>query len=306
MDRGDSRDWLERFLRYMEEDKGASPHTVRNYRIDLESFLAYLSEAGRGLDGADALVLRAYLSHLYGKNAKVSISRRLSAIRSFFRYLHREGRTERDESQDVPLPKAEKKLPAFLSPSEAENLLSAPDRESKEGQRDRAILELLYSTGLRVSELVGLNCDSLQATPGTGGGTIRVLGKGRKERLVVYGATAAEAVATYLARRTEFFPCGSDGAGESALFLNRFGGRLTSRSVERMVQAYALAIGLSSDVTPHTLRHSFASHLLANGADLRLIQELLGHSSLSTTQKYTHIEMERLLEEYRTAHPRAR
>lgn len=238
----------------------------------------------------------------------MSISRRLSAIRSFFRFLHREGVLERDESVDVPLPKTEKRLPAYLTPVEAERLLAVPESTTPEGLRDRAILELLYSTGLRVSELVGLSLGALQPAPETGGGTIRVIGKGRKERLVVYGSTAAAAVAEYLQVRSELFLAGerARGEAETALFLNQRGGRLTARSVERLVAAHALKAGLTKDVTPHTLRHSFASHLLANGADLRLIQELLGHSSLSTTQKYTHIEMEQLLREYRTAHPRAR
>lgn len=299
---------MERFLRHMQEEKGASPHTVRNYGIDLRSFLDYLKASGSSLSGAGGLVLRAYLSHLYEKNAKVSISRRLSAIRSFYRFLHKQGAVDRDESVDVPLPKAEKKLPVYLTQPEAEKLLATPPTGSADGLRDRAILELLYSTGLRVSELVALDCDSLLPAPETGGGTIRVLGKGRKERLVVFGSTAADAVAAYLARRQEFFLVGEKAAAaeETALFLNQRGGRLTARSVERMVASCALRAGLSADVTPHTLRHSFASHLLANGADLRLIQELLGHSSLSTTQKYTHIEMEQLLREYRNSHPRAR
>jgi integrase/recombinase XerC len=308
MDRDDAQALVQRFFRHLEEEKGASPHTVRNYGIDLNSFLDYLQEAGCGLKEANALILRAYLSHLYNKNAKVSISRRLSAIRSFFRFLHREGILDRDESVDVPLPKTEKKLPAYLSQAEAERLLAAPEASSPDGLRDRAILELLYSTGLRVSELVGLNLDSLVSSQENGGGTIRVIGKGKKERLVVFGATAADAVAAYLEGRSEFFLKGekSQAEEEQALFLNQRGGRLTARSVERIVSAHALRAGLSSEVTPHTLRHSFASHLLANGADLRLIQELLGHSSLSTTQKYTHIEMAQLLREYRTAHPRAR
>lgn len=302
--------YLEDFLAHLAQEKGASPHTIRNYRMDIEGFLEYMASIkGKdfSLQSMDSLSIRSYLSGLYEKNAKNSISRRLSAIRSFFRYLYKKGHLEKDESALIPLPKTEKKLPAYLTQQEVELLLTAPDRTKKEGLRDAAILELLYSTGLRVSELVGLDMRSLERNPSTGGGMIRVVGKGQKERLVVYGRAAGTAIEEYLSVRGAFFPAGElDATEESALFLNTRGGRLTARSVERIVHAHCLTAGLSSEVTPHTLRHSFASHLLANGADLRLIQELLGHSSLSTTQKYTHIEMEQLLHEYRASHPRSK
>ncbi len=289
---------VEAFLEHLRDEKDASPHTLRNYRMDVLSFLAFLTKAKGprfSLEEVVVLDFRSYLSSLYGQQAKVSLARRLAALRSFFRYLYRQKHISRDHSSLVPTPRVEKKLPTTLSVAEVSLLLEAPDQNSKEGLRNRAILELLYSTGLRVSELVSLDKENF-----SGSGVFRVVGKGRKERMVVYGDTAAKVVAAYLEVRKEFSPREE----EPALFLNSRGGRLTVRSVERIVAAAALAAGLPAEVTPHTLRHSFASHLLANGADLRLIQELLGHASLSTTQKYTHVEMEKLLTEYRQAHPK--
>lgn len=294
---------LEDFLAHLRDEKGASPHTLRNYGLDLRSFLAYFPGNGADLAGITALDFRAYLSGLHSRQSRASIARRLAAIRSFYRFLHRRGWIPHEELLLVPIPKAEKKLPVSLSLEQVESLLRVPD-SSREGVRNRAILELLYSTGLRVSELVALDlAEYLEACRRDR--VLRVVGKGRKERLVVFGGAADGAVQDYLRQRSEFFLAGERGAGEAepALFLNSRGGRLTVRSVERIVAACALAAGLPGEVTPHTLRHSFASHLLANGADLRLVQELLGHSSLSTTQKYTHIEMSRLVEEYRSAHP---
>ncbi|MGZ3711803.1 MAG: tyrosine-type recombinase/integrase, partial [Bdellovibrionota bacterium] len=203
---------------------------------------------------------------------------------------------QKDSAARIPLPKAEKKLPAYLSVEETERLLIAPEEGTREGLRNRAILELLYSTGLRVSELAALDLSDLSAE-----GTILVLGKGKKERLVVFGTYARKSVDEYLAMRNEFKP----DEDEVALFVNSRGGRLSVRGIERIVHDSAMLAGLPNDVSPHTLRHSFASHLLARGADLRVIQELLGHSSLSTTQKYTHIEIEQLMREYQDAHPKA-
>jgi integrase/recombinase XerC len=296
--------WMEDFLSHLRDEKDASVHTLRNYRIDLVSFSAYFRQTqGDSFDpkAITSLDLRAYLSSLYEKNAKSSIARRLAALRSFYRFLYRKGLVESDVAERVPLPKTEKRLPRHLSLEETERLLGAPEPNNALGLRNRAILELLYSTGLRVAELASLDSDDLTQIPQAEGGTLRVLGKGKKERLVVCGATARAAVASYLDRRQEFGPEDE----ETALFLNSRGGRLTVRSIERMVEISARAVGLPGDVTPHTLRHSFATHLLANGADLRLIQELLGHSSLSTTQKYTHIELDQLMREYRSAHPKA-
>ncbi len=295
---------MEDFLSHLRDEKDASVHTLRNYRIDLASFSAYFQAARGGSfepGSITSVELRAYLSSLYEKNAKTSIARRFAALRSFYKFLFRKGLVEADVAERVPLPRTEKRLPRHLSLEETERLLAAPESASALGLRNRAILELLYSTGLRVAELAALDVDDVTGIPETEGGTLRVVGKGRKERIVVCGATARRAVAAYLARREEFGP----EEDESALFLNSRGGRLTVRSIERMVEVQARAAGLPGDVTPHTLRHSFATHLLANGADLRVIQELLGHSSLSTTQKYTHLELEQLLREYRHAHPKA-
>jgi integrase/recombinase XerC len=295
---------MEDFLSHLRDERDASVHTLRNYRIDLVSFSTYFRQAqGDAFDprAITPLDLRTYLSSLYSKNAKTSIARRLAALRSFYRFLYRKGLVESDVAERVPLPKTEKRLPRHLSPEETEKLIGTPESSSALGLRNRAILELLYSTGLRVAELASLDAADIIAIPGAEGGTLRVLGKGKKERLVVCGATARAAAASYLDRRQEFGP----EKKETALFLNSRGGRLTVRSIERMVEITARSAGLPGDVTPHTLRHSFATHLLANGADLRLIQELLGHSSLSTTQKYTHVELDQLMREYRSAHPKA-
>lgn len=295
--------WIERYFEYLRSEQRASEHTLRNYGLDLESFRRHqcsLRGAGCDLRSVSELDLRAYLSSLYGKQARSSIARHMAAIRSFYRFLYKKNLIEKNVAARIPLPKAEKKLPVYLSVTETEKLLEAPEAESREGLRNRAILELLYSTGLRVSELAALDLEDISAA-GKEGGTIRVLGKGRKERLVVFGAFAQTAIQKYLAKRGDFLPAEK----EPALFLNSRGGRLSVRGIERIVHDSALLAGLPSDVSPHTLRHSFASHLLARGADLRVIQELLGHSSLSTTQKYTHIEMEQLLREYQDAHPKA-
>jgi integrase/recombinase XerC len=293
--------WMEDFLHYLRDEKDASVHTLRNYRIDLVSFSSYF---GPSFEPAaiTPLDLRSYLSSLYEKNARTSIARRLAALRSFYKFLFRKGLVANDLGESVPLPRAEKRLPRHLSLEEIDRLLGAPEAGSALGLRNRAILELLYSTGLRVAELAALDLAGFASMPAEEGGTISVLGKGKKERLVVCGAAARKAVAAYIERREEFGP----EEDESALFLNSRGGRLTVRSIERIVEATAKVAGLPSDVTPHTLRHSFATHLLANGADLRLIQELLGHSSLSTTQKYTHLELEQLMREYDRAHPKAK
>jgi integrase/recombinase XerC len=301
-----SKELAQKFLTYLREERDASEHTLRNYGMDVESFRAFLEKQKGPKNGpvdwaaTTSQDFRAYLSSLHGKNAKGSIARRMAALRSFFRFLAKKGFISRDDSALVPIPKAEKKLPVTLSVAQVDALLAEPEKESPQGRRDRAILELLYASGLRVSELVGLDLEDLPASPKKGG-SFRLIGKGRKERLAVFGETAGEALEEYLAVRADFLP-----GEEPALFLNQRGGRLTSRSVERLIQGHALKAGLPGDITPHTLRHSFASHLLANGADLRLIQELLGHSSLSTTQKYTHVEMEKLRSDYYRAHPKAK
>lgn len=298
----------QQFLAHLRDERDASPHTLRNYGMDLQSFLAFLA-AAKGepvnLSQVGAADFRAFISNLHETQSKGSIARRLAALRSFYRFLFRQGHIQRDDSKLVPIPKAEKRLPVTLSVEQVDALLQAAEKKDKEGVRNRALLELLYSTGLRVSELVALNAQEFSSAGN--GGVLRILGKGKKERVVVFGEVAGRAVEAYLLQRANFFLAGerAQGEAEAALFLNSRGGRLTTRTVERIVRDCALIAGLPADITPHTLRHSFASHLLANGADLRLIQELLGHSSLSTTQKYTHVEMEKLLSEYRQAHPKA-
>ena len=302
------QDLCDEFLGYLAVEREASPHTLRNYGLDIRAFLTYVAEAkgpGFELAAVDALLLRAYLSNLHKAKARTSIARHLASLRSFFRYLRLKGIVRQDEAALIPLPKSEKRLPTYLSEAEVVRLLEAAGGDTKERRRNRAILELLYSTGLRVSELVALSLEEFRAAAGAAeAGALRVTGKGRKERVVVFGAVARAAVEDYLAVRSQFFLAGKL-YKEEALFLNSRGGRLTVRSVERIAHAAALEAGLSAEVTPHTLRHSFATHLLAAGADLRLIQELLGHSSLSTTQKYTHLELAQLLAEYRRAHPKA-
>lgn len=302
-----SQNLAEDFLQYLTVERDASPHTLRNYGLDIQAFLNHLKES-RGesfsLRDVGPLDLRAYLSSLHEEHARSSIARRLAALRSFFRFLRSRGITTQDEAVLIPLPKAEKRLPLCLSVAETERLLEAAGGETKEAIRNRAIAELLYSTGLRVSELASLNVEDFE-TALRAEGSLRVTGKGKKERIVVFGSFAREATQSYLQIRHEFFVPGKLNE-EAALFLNSRGGRLTVRSVERIIQAAARDAGLSPEVSPHTLRHSFATHLLANGADLRLIQELLGHSSLSTTQKYTHVELEQILNEYRRAHPKAK
>jgi integrase/recombinase XerC len=286
---------VEQFLRSLAVERGASPHTLRSYRADLADCAAFLAAGRLGtLVGADARTLRAYLAALHERGlARTSIARRLAALRSFFRFLMRRGRASANPAREVSTPKLPRKLPAYLPIDESEALLRVTPPPTAGGVRDRAILELFYATGIRVAELAGLDVEDLDLREGA----VRVLGKGRKERIVPVGRKAVEALRAYLAR---------EGERESGpVFLNGRGGRLTVRSVHRIVRARARAAGLHRRVSPHTLRHTFATHLLDAGADLRLIQELLGHARLGTTQKYTHVSTDRLMKVYDSAHPRA-
>jgi integrase/recombinase XerC len=282
------------FLEYLGVERGASPHTLRSYAADLAEFTRFLTEEKiAGLPGADARVVRAFLARLHQRRlAKATIARKLAAVRSCFRFLARRGVLAVNPARQVRSPRLGRRLPSFLPKDEATALLDAAPGPSPAGPRDRAMLELLYASGLRVAECCGLDLDDLDEARRT----VRVLGKGDKERVVPVGETALEALAVYLVRR---------GRHRGPLFLNSRGGRLTPRSALRIVGARARQVGISQRVTPHTLRHSFATHMLGEGADLRLIQELLGHSRLSTTQRYTHVSPEHLMRVYDRAHPRA-
>jgi integrase/recombinase XerC len=304
-------DFIQQFIHYLSAEKNASPHTCRCYQRDLKEFENFLksqvadfSPLGKPeLEKVDRIIIRKYLSVLHRKNKKSSIARKISTLRSFFRYLVREKLVSSNPAKAVSTPKVEKPLPTTLTVDEAFRLMESPDRhlkkvteaEAKKGTlRDRAILELLYSSGLRVGELVGLNLKHLDLHLGI----VRVMGKGRKERIVPVGNKAMEALKVYLDRR-------GDPEGEAPLFVNLRGGRLTSRSVGRLIKKYTRASGIVRKVSPHSLRHSFATHLLDGGADIREIQEMLGHASLSTTQRYIHLSPGKLMEVYDKAHPRS-
>lgn len=295
---------INQFIDYIALERGASPHTCRAYRKDLELFADFLAEKKLPTDWAaiDHVTIRLYLGHLYqGKRVKrSSVVRKLATLRTFFRYLKREGIVEKNPAKMVATPKGGKELPHALTVDEAFRLLAVPDDATPLGSRDHAILELLYSSGLRVGELTALNLQDLDL----GGGLVRVMGKGGKERIVPIGSKASEALGAYLARRGELMEQGR--STPQYLFLNNRGGRLTARSVARMIKKYLPLGGIVKETSPHTFRHSFATHLLDAGADLRGIQELLGHASLSTTQRYTHVSSAKLMEVYDRTHPRAR
>jgi len=287
---------IEQFCSYLENERNASPHTVSAYRSDLGQFAVFLAGQGNGApEEVDHLVVRRYLAQLHKELTKSSIGRKLSAVRALFRYLLREGRLDKNPAELVGAPKKEKRVPFHLNIDQVTSLVSAPEATSGLALRDRAVLETLYSCGIRVSELTGMQVGDLDLD----GATARVLGKGGKERMVPVGSYALEALAAYLEER-------GNPEGSAPLILNARGGRLTRRSVGRIVDAHMLLIASMRKASPHTLRHSFATHLLEGGADLRAIQELLGHASLSTTQKYTHVSIDRLMEVYDKAHPKAR
>jgi integrase/recombinase XerC len=294
---------IARFCRHLEVERNLSPHTLRTYRQDLEEFHRLLREDLGGEDGTthvaveriDTLLLRRYLARLHKRNGKTTIGRKLSAVRSFFRYLVRQGELEVNPAETMATPKRDHYLPKVLTVDEVFALIKAADGGEPLTLRDRAILELFYSSGLRVGELAALDVGHLDLREGL----VRVRGKGDKERIVPVGRPACRALGRYLAER---------GAPEheQPLFLNYRGGRLSSRSIERNLKKWLLRAGIIKDASPHALRHSFATHLLDGGADLRAIQELLGHASLSTTQKYTQVSLDRLMEVYDQAHPRGR
>jgi integrase/recombinase XerC len=299
---------FELYFRYLQSERNASPHTLRNYRADLIQFRDFLKreqpELPLVLESIDAVRIRAYLAHLYeAQRKKTSIARKLATLRSFFKFMVQEGKLRTNPAVQVSTPKLPKTLPRIMTEEETNRLLDRLAAESERGEpsmaRDRAILELLYASGLRVSELAGLDVNSINM----GDGLLVVRGKGRKERMVPFGAKARNAIFNYLPVRQKILE--ATHKSPPALFLNARGGRLTTRSIGRLVKKYVGQFGPQLRVSPHSLRHAFASHLLAEGADLRVIQEMLGHASLSTTQKYTQVSIQKLMEIYDKTHPKA-
>ena len=314
---------IEKFANYLRYERNVSPATIHNYRGDLELFRAFLTPPGEktmALQQVDARIIREFVGWLYDrKMQKVSVARKLAALRTFFKFCVRERITKQNPARLVSTPKIPKRVPRVLTAEEMNGFLDtlagaaagkkqAPRRKNQSAQdaklipcRDRAILELLYASGLRVSELVGLTLGNLDRP----GQMVRVLGKGRKERVVPYGGKAQQALEAYLPLREKLLAHPRTKADPTAVFLNHRAGRLTSKSVRVIVKAYARLANVNWNLHPHSLRHAFATHLLADGADLRAIQELLGHVSLSTTQRYTQASIEQLMAVYDKAHPHA-
>jgi len=320
------REAVDKFLRYLEHERNASAHTLRNYHSDLDQFYFYCAPPGGKplpLERADHKVIREYLGHLHEQGLeKSSVARKLAALRSFFKFCVREGILRQNPGRLVSTPKLPKRVPSVLTAEEINGFLNAitldapaergparlrhrPGADEDESRlllrRDRAILELLYASGLRVSELTGLDLADMDRAEQM----LRVRGKGRKERIVPFGSKAQQALENYWPVRAELLRKSGRNGVEAAIFLNYAGRRLTQRSVGRIVKKYVRITNTHWDLHPHSLRHAFATHLLADGADLRAIQELLGHRSLSTTQKYTHATIHELMKVYDKAHPRA-
>ena len=303
-------DLIEEFIRALRTQKGYSDHTIRNYRVDLDQFWHFLMEKAResGKDGPPTIesvhfpLIREFLGRLFGKCRKTTIARKLSAIRSFFNFLEKKGLKTGNPAADLPAPKREQYIPNYLPVDEMFRLLDRPDRRSPLGLRDLAIMDVLYSCGIRVSELTALNLESVDFEQGL----VKVVGKGNKERIVPIGKEAIGSLRGYLEAAHGLRKNGGRDAKGGPLFINFRGCRLSSRSVGKLVKRYGKEGGLASDISPHDLRHTFATHLLDGGADLRSVQELLGHVSLSTTQKYTHVSLDKLMEVYDKAHPRSK
>ena len=315
---------IQKFLAYLRTVRNASPQTLNGYESDLAQFLEYLSPPGTqppALSQIDHRVIREFLGHLYDRKLqKATAARKLSSIRSFFKFCSREGLVRDNPARLVATPKLPKRLPAVLTAEEMNAFLDVLAQAKSERKphivgharqteiearlllpRDRAILELLYASGLRVSELTGLNLADIDRKEQM----LRVLGKGNKERIVPYGSKAEQALEKYWPVRSELLRKARRRSDPEAVFLNYIGGRLTRRSVGKIVKKYVRLVNLNWDLHPHSLRHAFATHLLSDGADLRAIQELLGHASLSTTQRYTHTSIRQLMEVYDKAHPHA-
>ena len=300
------RNQIAQFIKYLTIEKGASEHTCRGYLNDLSHLEGFILSSGLypisdegevDVSRIDREIIRIYLRALFRSNKKSSIARKLASIRSFFQYLVRNGVISKNPAKGVATPKTERYIPVTLTIDEIFRMLDAPDKSNPLGLRDQAILELLYSSGIRVGELTQLDCKDVDLELGI----IKVLGKGKKERIVPIGSKAIEAIKDYLRKRKFLSGNGTEGP----LFINTRNGRLTDRSVRRIVEKYGKKCGPGRSITPHALRHTFATHLLDAGADLRDIQELLGHVSLSTTQKYTHVSIDGLMDVYDKAHPRS-
>ena len=296
--------YIKSFLDYLQFEKRYSGHTIISYRTDLDQFESYLEELPdiKGPLSADFRVIRAWVVQMMeaGKTPR-TVNRKITTLKSFYKYLMREQIIIKNPMDRVMSPRLDKKLPVFLDEGEIAKLLEAPDTKELAGLRDKAILETLYSSGLRVSELVGLSMDSIDFI----GGVLKVFGKGKKERLVPIGDRALKCIRAYLEKRGAVLARDGKSPGKKAVFLNKSKSRLTDRSIRRILEKYIHGTSLKEGISPHTLRHSFATHLLNRGADLRSVQELLGHMNLSTTQIYTHVTTERLKAVYDKAHPRA-
>ena len=300
---------LQRYLNYLRYERNASPHTIRNYESDLLQFRDYLKDGDRDakvdVAAVDALRIRGFLGQLYQREKKkTSIARKLAAVRAFYKFLAKEGVLAANPAATVSTPKLDKTLPRIMTEEEMNNFLNRVAEAVPKGEpmmrRDRAILELLYASGLRVSELAGLDLRSINY----GDGMLLVRGKGRKERIVPFGSKAKQALEDYLPIREKVL-MEARKTGKTPLFLNTKGARLTTRSVDRLLKKYVLMFGPNVKVSPHSMRHAFASHLLTEGADLRAIQEMLGHKSLATTQKYTQVSIKQLIDVYDKTHPKA-
>ena len=286
------------YLAYARVEKGLAANSISNYQRDLIHFCRFLLGRKKSFAEADRDDIRSFLAALYGRGLSArSVARHLISLRNLFRFLAREGRIRSDPTADVDAPKLEQTLPRYLTTEEVDTLLRQPDLSTPIGLRDKAMLELLYATGMRVSELVHLRCSDLDS----GLGIVRCLGKGNKERLIPVGKSALRAVEAYLPSRSTFGKNGQD----AFLFLNRRGGPLSRVGFWKILAGYGRRAGIPVPLTPHLVRHSFATHLLERGADLRSIQLMLGHSDISTTQIYTHVLMQRLKQVYQTHHPRA-
>jgi integrase/recombinase XerC len=299
---------LKQFFQHLRYERNVSTHTLRNYASDLEQFRDYLLRKGKVSDipvsEIDHLTIREWMASLHGDHKKTSVARKLASLRTFFQFLIREGIQENNPAKLVATPKIERKLPTHLSMEDAVRFIETPDLNTDLGRRDRAILEFLYATGMRVGELVNLNLRDIDFRERL----VRVTGKRKKQRILPFGEPALQALMYYLNETRAAFlnNCPPTERDEQAVFLNYQGTRITTRSVGRMVDKYIkLCAEINRDISPHSLRHSFATHLLDSGADLRDIQELLGHARLSTTQIYTQVSMEKLIDVYANAHPKA-